>query len=142
MNDEGVKFFCDKVGYTEAQAKLFEDLGHRTRHCRRLSTAAPLYSIEAAVVKVRNCSSGYREGDTFILDMDGNFISKFCPKKLCIYLVSQFAIPVALINERLSEGHDPNDFHFMRQVRCLDVGVDALGYGEVMVRFRVVPRVT
>lgn len=46
-----------------------------------------------------------------------------------------------MINERLSEGLNPNDFHFMRYVRCLDVGVDCLGYNEVMMKVEVVARV-
>ncbi len=60
---------------------------------------------------------------------------------MCVYLISELTIPVALINERLSEGHDPNGFHFMRYVRCLDVGVQCLGYGEAMLRVQAVPRV-
>ena len=48
---------------------------------------------------------------------------------------------MALINERLSEELDPNQFHFMHQVRCLDVGVDCAGYGEVRLGVKVVPRV-
>ncbi len=34
-----------------------------------------------------------------------------------------------------------NDFHFMRYVRCLDAGVECLGYGQVMMKVQVVPRV-
>ena len=49
-------------------------------------------------------------------------------------------VPVALINEGLSEGVEPNDFHFMRYVRCPDVGVKCQGYGEVMVKVDVVAR--
>ena len=75
-----------------------------------------------------------------MLDIDGNFIGKLFPKKMCVYLVSQLTVPVALINERLSEGHDPNDFHIMRHVRCPDVGVECLGYGEVMLKVQVVRR--
>jgi hypothetical protein len=59
---------------------------------------------------------------------------------LCVYLISQLTIPVALINERLSEGLAPDEFHFMRYLRCPDVGVECLGYGEVMLRVNVVPR--
>jgi hypothetical protein len=58
-----------------------------------------------------------------------------------VYAISQLAVPVALINERLSEGLDPNQFHFMHQVRCLDVGVACGGYGEVRFEVKVVPRV-
>jgi hypothetical protein len=72
--------------------------------------------------------------------VDGNFISKLCPKKMCVYLISQLMIPVALINERLSEDLEPADFHFMRYVRCPDVGVECYGYGEVMLKVQVVPR--
>ena len=48
---------------------------------------------------------------------------------------------MALINERLGEGLEPNDFHFMRYVRCPDAGVDCMGYGEVTAQAPVVPRV-
>ena len=108
---------------------------------RRLAKAAPLYSIEAEVVEAKHCNSRHEKGDKFILDIDGNLITKLCPKKMCVYLISQLTIPVALIDERLSEGHDPNSFHFMRYVRCPDAGVECLGYGEVMLRVQVIPRV-
>ncbi|MDI7261843.1 MAG: hypothetical protein QME90_18260 [Thermodesulfobacteriota bacterium] len=79
-------------------------------------------------------------GDKFVMDTDGNLISKLCPKRMCVYLISQLAIPVALINERLSEELEPNQFHFMHYVRCPDVGVECSGYGEVMLRIQVIPR--
>jgi uncharacterized repeat protein (TIGR04076 family) len=107
----------------------------------RLARAAARYSIAAEVVQARNCNSGYQAGDKFILDVNGNFITKLCPARLCVYAISQLAVPVALINERLGEGLDPNQFHFMHQVRCLDVGVECGGYGEVMLEIKVVPRV-
>ena len=136
-----IKKYGQRVGYTAAQLKTFQKEGHRTRQVRRLAEAATRYSIQAQVVKARHCNAGHVKGQTFTLDLDGNFITKLCPKKMCVYLVSQLTIPVALINERLSEGHEPNDFHFMRYIRCPDVGVECLGYGEVMMRVRVIPRV-
>ena len=141
MDEEIIKKYGERVRYTDTETETFRKGGHRTRHVRRISEAAPLYSIEAEVVESRNCNSGYEKGQKFILDVDGNFITKLCPKKLCVYLMSQLTIPIALINERLSEGHDPNEFHFMRYLRCPDVGVECLGYGEVMLKVQVVPRV-
>ena len=93
------------------------------------------------MVKSRHCNSGHETGQKLILDIDGNFITKLCPTKLCVYLISQLTLPVAMINERFSEGQEPGDFHFMRIVRCLDVGVECLVYGEVMMRVNVIPRV-
>ena len=129
-----------RVGYTETQMKLLGPADPRRRHIERLAQAASRYSIQAEVVQARNCSSGYRVGDKFILNIDGNFITKLCPKKLCIYAMSQLTIPVALISERLGEGLDPNHFHMMHYVRCPDTGVECSGYGEVMLGLSVIPR--
>ena len=140
MTDEIIKKYGERVGYSETETKVFHEGGHRIRQVQRLSKAAALYSIEAEVVESKHCNSGHAKGQKFILDVDGNFVTKLCPKRLCVYLVSQLTIPVALINERLSEGLEPNDFHFMRYVKCPDAGVNCMGYGEVTLRVRVVPR--
>jgi len=140
MTEEIVRRYGERVGYTESEIEKFQEGGHRIRQVERLPLAASLYSIEARVVHAKNCNSGHAVGQKFILDVDGNLISKLCPKRMCVYLVSQLTVPVALINERLSEGLDPNDFHFMRYVKCPDTGIDCYGYGEVMVQVKVVPR--
>ena len=141
VEPKALKRFGDRVGYTEADLKQFQAGDPRLRQMERLARAAARYSIQAEVVKARNCNSGYQVGDKFILDVNGNFIAKLCPARLCVYAISQLAVPVALINERLGEGLDPNQFHFMHQVRCLDVGVECGGYGEVRLEVKIVPRV-
>jgi len=138
---EVITRYGKRVGYSEPEIKKFHEGGHRTRQVLHLSRAAGKYSIMAEVVESKNCNSGHVKGQTLILDVDGNFITKLCPNKLCVYLISQLTIPVALINERLSESLEPNDFHFMRYLRCPDTGVDCFGYGEVMLKVQVVPRV-
>lgn len=133
--------FAKRVGYTPEELEQFQPGDPRLRQIERLSEAALRYSIEAQVIDAKNCNSGYQAGDTFILEVDGNFITKLCPTRLCVYAMSQLVVPVALINERLSEGLDPKQFHFMHQLRCPDVGVDCAGYGEILMQVRVVPRV-
>ena len=139
-DNKALKRFGEQVGYTEADLKISRP---ETPGCGRWSGwAGPRPAIPSGRGgRARNCNSGYQAGDKFILDVDGNFITKFCPPRLCVYAISQLAVPVALINERLSEGLDPNQFHFMHQVRCLDVGVACGGYGEVRFEVKVVPRV-
>jgi uncharacterized repeat protein (TIGR04076 family) len=140
-DNKALKRFGDRVGYTEADLTHFKKDDPRLRQMEKLARAAARYSIQVEVVRVRHCNSGYQAGDKFILDVNGNFITKLCPARLCVYAISQLAVPVALINERLGEGLDPNRFHFMHQVRCLDVGVECAGYGEVCFEVKVVPRV-
>jgi len=132
--------FGAKVGYDEEETERFREGGHRVRHVERLARASRDWSIEVEIVGSRHCNSGHIKGQKLLLDADGNFITRHCPKRICVYLASQLALPVALINERLSEGLPPGDFHFTRMVRCMDVGVERLGYGEVLARVRVVPR--
>jgi uncharacterized repeat protein (TIGR04076 family) len=135
-----IQRYARRVGYSASEIERFQEGGHRIRQVRRLSRAASRYSIVAEVVQARHCNSGHTVGQSFTLDVDGNFITKLCPKRMCVYLVSQLSVPVALINERLSESLAPDDFHFMRYVRCPDVGVDCYGYGEVMLKVQVRPR--
>jgi uncharacterized repeat protein (TIGR04076 family) len=136
-----LKRFGTWVRYTQTEMELFKEGDPRLRFIGRLAKAAPKYSIVAEVVQAKNCNSGYQIGDRFVLDVDGNLLSSLCPKRLCVYAVAQFVVPVALINERLSEGLDPNQFHFMKFVQCPDVGVECTGYGQVRFEMKVVPRI-
>ncbi len=140
MADDIIERYGERVGYSESELERFQEEEHRVRYLRRAVEVATLYSIEAEVIRSRHCNSGYEKGQKFIMDVEGNFITKLCPKKMCVYLISQLTVPVALINERLSEGHEPNDFHFMRYVRCLDTGIECMGYGEVMLKVQAIPR--
>jgi uncharacterized repeat protein (TIGR04076 family) len=138
---KALKRFGRRVGYTPEGMELFKQGDPRLRQMHRLSQAAPKYSIVAEVVQAKNCNSGYQIGDKFVLDVDGNFITKLCPQRMCVYAMAQFMVPVALINERLSEDLDPNQFHFMKFVQCPDQGVDCAGYGRVRFGMKVVPRI-
>lgn len=137
---QALERFGQRVGYSPAEQASITLDDPRTRHLERIITAAENYSIVAEVISARGCNSGYRPGDKFVLDVDGNFISKLCPKRQCVYLVSQLVVPVALINERISEGLEPGAFHFMHQVYCLDSGVECGGYGQVRLEVSVQPR--
>ena len=139
---KALKRYAARVGYTEAEVEQFQEGDPRLRLIHRVGQVAARYSIVAEVVKACNCNSGYKVGDRFILDVAGNFLPELCPKRLCVYLLAQLTVPVALINERLSENLDPNLFHFMHQVRCPDAGVECGGYGEVVVEVKAVtPRI-
>lgn len=139
-NEQIVNRYARRVGYSHKELEMFRTGGHRLRQVEHLFKASPLYTIEAEVLESSHCNSGHVKGQKLILDADGNFITRHCPKRMCVYLVSQLTVPVALINERLSEGLPPDEFHFMRQVQCPDTGVDCMGYGKVRLGVRVVPR--
>lgn len=137
---EMARRFAEHLGYTEDEAALLAGDEPRLRFAQAVSAAGAEYLITATVLRAANCNSGYVAGDTFVLDVAGNFIAKRCPPRLCVYLVSQLALPVALINERLCAGQNPAGIHFMRQTHCLDTGVACKGYGGVLVEVAPVRR--
>lgn len=141
MRSKLIDRYAERVGYNEDEVEAFREGGHRVRVVEHLARAASKYSIVATVTEGCHCNSGHEAGQRLVLDIDGNFITKLCPKRICVYLASQLTIPVALINERISEGLTPNDFSFMRYVRCPDAGVNCLGFGNVTMKVEVVPRI-
>ena len=96
MANEIIERYGERVGYSEADIEKLHEEGHRIRHLKRMAKAAPSYSIEAEVISSRHCNSGHGKGQKFVVDVDGNFITKLCPKKMCVYLISQLTVPVAL----------------------------------------------
>jgi hypothetical protein len=89
MSKKILERFAERVGYSPTDLEHFQEGDPRLRQIEKLAKAAPRFSIEAKVVKSRHCNSGYQVGDRFILDIDGNFITKLCPQKICVYLASQ-----------------------------------------------------
>jgi uncharacterized repeat protein (TIGR04076 family) len=112
--------------------------GIRSRQMQRLDDAEKNYAIEASVIVARNCKVGHRVGEQFIFDVHGNLDSARCPERVCVYLIAQLVSVVARINEKLMQTGDFDDLYFLRYARCPDVGVENLGYGEVIVRTRMI----
>lgn len=137
---ELLKRFTIHLGYSEAQAAALAADEPRARFVEALGTVGAEYLILAEVLRAENCNSGYVPGDRFVLDVAGNLISKRCPQRLCVFLVSQLALPVALMNERLCAGLEPSGIFFMRQVHCLDTGAACKGYGGVLVEISAIRR--
>ncbi|MGD8561273.1 MAG: hypothetical protein PVG03_02005 [Desulfarculaceae bacterium] len=132
--------FAGKAAYKPSEITGFKREDPGLWHMHRLAQATAKYAIVAEVVSARHCNSGYRPGDRFVMDVDGNLLSRRCPKKMCVYLLAQMTAPVALINERLIEGLSPNELHFMGQFHCPDSGAECRGYGRVMVRISALLR--
>jgi hypothetical protein len=105
VSDEKLRRYSQRVGYTDKEIDLFRECNHRIRHIDRLSDAAPLYSIVAEVVEARHCNSGHHIGQRLVLDVDGNFITKLCPSRICVYLASQLTIPKERFMKLRPAGH-------------------------------------
>ena len=84
------RYHSARVGYTERRLRQFKAATPAAADASWPGWR-PATASSAEVVKARHCNSGYQVGDKFILDVDGNFIPKLCPPRLCVYAISQLA---------------------------------------------------
>jgi uncharacterized repeat protein (TIGR04076 family) len=95
--------------------------------------------IVAEVVDAHGCNSRHRVGDRIHFDGAGNLLTEFCPKKVCVHVLSATATLIFAANELFYAGVDPNDMRFNR-ASCLDVGLQCGGWGKVVVEISVKER--
>ena len=66
-------------------------------------------------------------------------MTKLCPQKICVHVLSAAATLVFAANELFYAGVDPNVMRFNR-AGCLDVGLQCGGWGKVVVEISVEER--
>jgi len=115
--------------------------GARSQQLDRLAQAAKIFMIETTVVEARYCRVGHRVGDRLLFDVHGRLQSPPGVERLCVYLVSQLSPVIARINEKLMQTSGFDDLYFLQYTHCPDVGVENLGYGLVVVRTRIIPKI-
>ena len=62
MADEIIERYRKRVGYSDSELEKLHEEGHRIRHLKRVAKVAPLYSIEAEIIRSRHCNSGHEMG--------------------------------------------------------------------------------
>ncbi len=62
MADEIIERYGKRVGYSDSELEKLHEEGHRIRHLKRVTKVAPLYSIEAEIIRSRHCNSGHEMG--------------------------------------------------------------------------------
>ncbi len=96
-------------------------------------------TIVVKVVESHGCNSHHHIGDKFYLDGAGNFISKLCPKRMCVFSMGSIAPLVFGMHELFYAGVDPNEMRFKR-AGCHDVGVNCGGWGNIVVEASIIDR--
>lgn len=137
-DNDPVQQFIHRLDYSQGEIRQFTQGPHRVRFVRNRSQFPSTACIAAEIVQSAFCRAGYAPGDQFVVDLNGGLVLEDCPRCLCAHLISQFAVPVALICERISEALNPDEFHFNRMVRCAGTGVECSRHSRVMARLCLV----
>ncbi len=128
----------EHLGYNDDELEIYLN---NPRNIDVLSKSLPLLgkTIIAEVVESNGCNSQHKIGDKFYFDGAGNLLTKLCPKRICIYALSELDKLIHSANELFYAGVDPNEMRFNRS-SCFDVGLKCGGWGQIVMEVKVVDR--
>lgn len=121
-------------GYTDEQLDLY--LANNPKALRVLQNFARKYreyKMIAEVVQSRGCALHLKEGEKFVLTSDGLLLADESTAPLCLWALAPLVPFNYMVYDRLIEGQDPTELGLDR-VRCLDVGLECGGWGEVLLK--------
>ena len=75
-------------------------------------------------------------GDRIVFAGDGTLLCRESPEKICFGLLSPLIPHVNSLLDKLSNGEEATRIAF-NKAHCVDVGVDAGGWGAVVVELKV-----
>lgn len=138
ISEEMKQNIKEHLGYNDKELNIFLD---NPRNIEILSKSLPLLgkTIIAEIVESHGCNSQHKVGDKFYFDGAGNLLTKLCPKKICIYAISELDKLIHSANELFYVGTDPNEMRFKR-TSCFDVGLKCGGWGQIVMELSVVDR--
>ena len=124
--------FRKQIGYTDEELEEFKKNSKRVRLVERTPELLK-YRIVAEVIRSHGCTIGHKVGDKFIMSGMGTLETRKCPDHICMFALSYLSPFVAMIQDRISEGLDPNGLVYDR-VSCMDVGLECGGWGQISMK--------
>ncbi len=137
INENVWKFFQNRLGYTDAE---IEDFKNDPRWQKILMRSNDLLgkTIIFEVIESQGCNIEHKVGDQFLFSPEGYMLAHKGPKKVCPYIMPSMARLMAVIQERMYEGLDPQPFFY--RAHCEDVGLKCGGWGQVLIEVKIADR--
>ena len=136
MNKDDLwKRFQQHMGYTDAEMAVFRSDPVKVK----MVTESPEFvksRIVAEVIESQGCHARHTVGQKFVMDGNGQLITRECPEKMCLFALAALESPVNQIYERFIAHSDPNNERTM-VVQCSDVGLDKGGWGKILMKVSV-----
>ncbi len=137
-NKNVLKNIQDHFNYSDEE---FEEFINNPRNQDIFSRVPELLNktMILEVLEATGCNSQHKKGDKFYFDGSGNLLTKYSPKKICVYALAQIEHLIYTAQELFYAGVDPNEMRFKRAT-CIDIGLKCGGWGNVLMEFRMVNR--
>ncbi|MHA2053718.1 MAG: hypothetical protein ACW99F_08980 [Candidatus Hodarchaeales archaeon] len=138
QNEEIINSIQNHLRYDDKEMQEFVS-NQRNHHVLVKASELLDKTIVIEVVEAHGCNSQHRVGDKFFFDGAGNLLSKYCPKKICIFALGRVDHLVYSVHELFYAGIDPNEIRFKR-TGCGDIGLKCGGWGKIIMEIRMMPR--
>jgi hypothetical protein len=126
--------FQQEMGYSDEELAIFRANPKAMRLLEQVDQMAA-WDIIAEVMDAPGCAN-HKPGDKLILSPLGLLRASEGPDLICIHALPPLSTAVAVIQERLCSGLDPEPYMFDR-LSCLDAGVRCGGWGQAF--FKIYP---
>ena len=130
---EGIR---EQLGYNDAEWEMW--LGD-PKNLEIAESAEEFHKwlLIAEVIKSRGCGNGHKVGDRFIFNGNGALVGKEPPGPVCMAALGPILPKMNAIWSGLAAGLEPRKTLLFNKVRCLDIGVENGGWGEVLMQLKL-----
>jgi hypothetical protein len=131
--------FQQEMGYDDEELAIFRANKKAMRLLEQVAQMAA-WDIIAEVMDAPGCAN-HKPGDKIILSPLGLLRASEGPELICVHALPPLSTAVAVIQERLCSGLEPEPYMFDR-LSCLDAGVRCGGWGQAFFKIYPVRRQT
>ncbi len=123
------------MGYTDEEWERWKKIPRNMEIAERMPDFMK-YRLVAEVIKSHGCAAMHKPGDKFYFNASGVLLCKKGVSNICAGALMP-VLPFAWgVLDKIAMGQDPTKIAF-QNVRCLDVGFDNGGWGEILMEVKV-----
>jgi len=130
--------FRQSMGYSPEELQRFRSHPNNEYvaiHAQRLDK----WWIVAEVIESHGCAAGHEVGDKIHFSPHGVLETEKSPSRICLHAFPGLASAVAVMQERIISGLDP-DPNLFKHIGCIDVGIQCGGWGHIAFKLYGIPR--
>lgn len=135
VNENILEMMKQSMGYSDEEWERWKAEPRNMSMAERMPEFMK-YRVVVEVVESKGCAIQHKPGDKFYFNASGALLCKKGIPNICAGALAP-VLPFAMgVLDKIGAGIDPTKFCFNR-FRCVDVGLDKGGWGEILMEARV-----
>ncbi|MBI5118741.1 hypothetical protein HZA56_19910 [Candidatus Poribacteria bacterium] len=135
IDSDMLETFQHMLGYSDEELAKWKADPRNTRVASLMPEFAK-YRVVVEVLKSHGCVMNHKAGDKFYFTGSGALLCNEGPSHICAGALAPVMTFALRVLDKIGAGLDPTKYSFNR-VRCVDVGLENGGWGEILMEVRV-----